>query len=122
MNLSVSVSQKVLLGNAPQYLSQMESNLYKIVSECKYWSPGLINNVHGCAHACSACACAHAQCVKICMQHINHHISAKWSWIFMKIGTIFARVSRIHPKKSQHTMCSHVHETHVKMLACFYNW
>ena len=35
----------------PQYLGQLKSDLHKIVIKCKNWSPQLINNVFGAAHA-----------------------------------------------------------------------
>ena len=41
----------------------MKSDLHKIFSLCQDWSPVLIINVHGGAHACM-----HAQHVKMCTQ------------------------------------------------------
>ena len=56
--------------NKHSYLSQMKSDLHKTFSVCRDWSPVLINNVHGGAHAC-----VHAQRVNTCTQlrEVNKH-------------------------------------------------
>ena len=67
----------------------MKSDLHQMVSEYEYWTFGLIENVCGCT-----CARAHAESVKMCIQPITHHISAKLSWISTKNSMIIGEVSR----------------------------
>ena len=54
--------RKCFLGNTPQYLSQIKSDLHKTFSIFQKWSPDLTDNIH--VHACAR---VHAQCVKKCM-------------------------------------------------------
>ena len=61
--MCVCLSPKVLPGNTPQYLSQMKSDLHKIFSIPKDWSPELIKSVRAHAHAR-----VHAQHVETCTQ------------------------------------------------------
>ena len=49
--MCVRLTVKVLLGNTPQYHSQMKSDFPENFREWKYWSPELIKIVHGHARA-----------------------------------------------------------------------
>ena len=62
-SLSVCLSRFCYHGNTPSYLSQMKSDLHETFSVSSHWSPKLINNVCGRAHARM-----HAQRVKTCTQ------------------------------------------------------
>ena len=57
------MSPNVLLGNTPQFLSQMKSDLHKIFIVLEDWSPELINNVRAYARAR-----VHAQHMETCTQ------------------------------------------------------
>ncbi len=65
LSVCLLLLQKVLLGNTPQYLSQMKSDLHEILSILQNWSPELIIII--CARA-RARAHMHAQQVEPCTQ------------------------------------------------------